>query len=198
MAKFKIFYIASQVINQDKAPVNSFLDFEIESDYQPSRQEASIMCINECARIVAETAVPTTFVALQTVIKIPVFVSVKSNVYPNKDNSVEVLNDDGYNGAHLYRVQNSTGMNSQTNQNEYLNNYTEIQFVQKHEDGSVTPGVQLSQMLWVLLDSVTKMNEKYPCDENKSIIEHLQGAIKANVDRTKKRIERKVAGKLEQ
>ena len=59
-------------------------------------------------------------------------------VYPSKTETIEVIPDDGFNGAHRYRAQMCAGfVNGKT---KYVDATDTIQFVHKHEDGTVTPG----------------------------------------------------------
>ena len=67
------------------------------------------------------------------------YVPVKDlTVYPSKTETIEVLPDDGFSGAHKYRAQMCAGfVNGKT---KYVDATDTIQFVHKHEDGTVTPG----------------------------------------------------------
>lgn len=57
-------------------------------------------------------------------------------VYPSKTETIEVIPDD-CNGAHRYRAQMCAGfVNGKT---KYVDATDTIQFVHKHEDGTVTP-----------------------------------------------------------
>jgi hypothetical protein len=48
---------------------------------------------------------------------------------------------------------------------KYVDATDTIQFVHKHEDGTVTPGWQSEQLALILLDRVKKLNEKFPCEQ---------------------------------
>lgn len=71
------------------------------------------------------------------------YVPVKDlKVYPSKAETIEVIPDDG---AHRYRAQMCAGfVNGKT---KYVDTTDTIQFVHKHEDGTVTPGGPLVQIL---------------------------------------------------
>ena len=59
-------------------------------------------------------------------------------VYPSKTETIEVIPDDGFNGAHRYRARMCAGfVNGKT---KYVDATDTIQFVHKHEDGTITPG----------------------------------------------------------
>lgn len=61
-------------------------------------------------------------------------------VYPSKTETIEVIPDDGFNGAHRYRARMCAGfVNGKT---KYVDATDTIQFVHKHEDGTITPGWQ--------------------------------------------------------
>ena len=63
-------------------------------------------------------------------------------VYPSKTETIEVIPDDGFNGAHRYRARMCAGfVNGKT---KYVDATDTIQFVHKHEDGTITPGVSTS------------------------------------------------------
>lgn len=66
------------------------------------------------------------------------YVPVKDlKVYPSNKETIEVIPDDGFNGAHRYRAQMCAGfVNGKT---KYVDATDTIQFVHKHEDGTVTP-----------------------------------------------------------
>lgn len=81
-------------------------------------------------------------------------------VYPSKTETIEVIPDDGFNGAHRYRARMCAGfVNGKT---KYVDATDTIQFVHKHEDGTITPGWQSEQLALILLDRVKKLNEKFP------------------------------------
>ena len=117
-------------------------------------------------------------------------------VYPSLQPTIEVIHTDGYNGAHRYRLQLCTGFDSKKNTHNYVDKTTTIQFVQKNDDGSVTPGLQSEQLALILLDRVKKLNERYPSEQNNKQIEGLTMYLQACKDRIDDRINRGVMGEL--
>ena len=117
-------------------------------------------------------------------------------VYPSTKSTIEVIPTDGYNGAHRYRVQLCNGFNSKKNTHDYVDKTTTIQFVQKNDDGSYTPGLQSEQLALILLDRVKKLNERYPSPYNDKQIEGLTMYLQACRDRVEERINRGVMGEL--
>lgn len=118
------------------------------------------------------------------------------NVYPSKENTIEVIKTDGYEGAHRYRIQLCTGFNSKKNTHDYVDKTTTIQFVQKNDDGSIIPGLQSEQLALILLDRVKKLNERYPSEYNEKQIEGLTMFLDACKQRIDDRINRGVMGEL--
>ena len=117
-------------------------------------------------------------------------------VYPSLQPTIEVIPTDGYNGAHRYRLQLCAGFDSKKNTHNYIDKTTTIQFVQKNDDGSVTPGLQSEQLALILLDRVKKLNERYPSEQNDKQIEGLTMYLQACKDRVEERIKRGVMGEL--
>ena len=117
-------------------------------------------------------------------------------VYPSLQLTIEVILTDGYNGAHRFRLQLSEGFDSQKNTHNYIDKTTTLQFVQKNDDGSVTPGLQSEQLALILLDRVKKLNERYPSEQNDKQIEGLTMYLQACKDRVEERINRGVMGEL--
>lgn len=109
------------------------------------------------------------------------YVPVKDlKVYPSNKETIEVIPDDG---AHRYRAQMCAGfVNGKT---KYVDATDTIQFVHKHEDGTVTPGWQSEQLALILLDRVKKLNEKFPCEQNAKQV----AALEAYLDACKERID---------
>lgn len=120
------------------------------------------------------------------------YVPVKDlKVYPSNKETIEVIPDDG---AHRYRAQMCAGfVNGKT---KYVDATDTIQFVHKHEDGTVTPGWQSEQLALILLDRVKKLNAKYPSDQNSKQIEGLEMYLAACKERIEERINRGVMGEL--
>ena len=118
-------------------------------------------------------------------------------VYPSLQPTIEVIPTDRYNGAHRYRLQLCTGFDSKKNTHNYVDKTTTIQFVQKNDDGSVTPGLQSEQLALILLDRVKKLNERYPSEYNNKQIEGLTMYLQACKERIDDRINRGVMGELQ-
>ena len=79
-------------------------------------------------------------------------------VYPSLEPTIEVIPDDG---AHRYRAQMCAGfVNGKT---KYVDATDTIQFVHKHEDGTVTPGwpgiLELAETEEELLDYLKDVSE---------------------------------------
>jgi hypothetical protein len=61
-------------------------------------------------------------------------------------------------------------------------------FMKSHEGEQVYPGTTNEEILEVLLDRTTYLNEQFPCTENEIAILGMQIALKAFNQRTKARI----------
>lgn len=117
-------------------------------------------------------------------------------VFPSKEETIEVLPNDGYEGAHRYRAKMSLGYDSKKKKNVYSDKTDTIQFVQKNEDGTIIPGWQSEQLAMILLDRVQKLNAKYPSEYNEKQIEGLQIYLDACRARIENRLNRGVYGEL--
>ena len=117
-------------------------------------------------------------------------------IYPSEEKTINVIDDNEYNGAHTYQLQNSLGFTN--GKAEYIESMQNIQFVQKNEDGSMTPGIQSEQLAYVLLDRCTKLNERFPASYNQKMIDGLTIFLDACQERIEDRINRDVLGKLKQ
>ena len=72
----------------------------------------------------------------------------------------------------------------------------ELTVIQKNDDGSIVPGVQSEQLVYVLLDRHEKLNARFPSAQNEKMIAGLRMFIEACEERVKERIERGVMGEL--
>lgn len=117
-------------------------------------------------------------------------------VFPSLESTIEVIPNDGYEGAHRYRARMCTGFNPDKQNHNYVDKTDTIQFVQKNEDGSIIPGWQSEQLALILLDRVKKLNAKYPSDSNLKQIEGLEMYLAACSERVEERINRGVMGEL--
>lgn len=115
-------------------------------------------------------------------------------VFPSSLNTIQVVNDEKYHGAHRYIIQNSRGYNN--NRAEYDDSYTKLNFIQKNEDGSIIPGVQDEQLILILLDRARKLNEVYPSKWNDIKVHALNIALDACKGRVKGRIADNIMGEL--
>lgn len=115
-------------------------------------------------------------------------------VYPSDEITIFVNTDDDYNGAHEYLFKTTTGKNG--GKTEYLNEYEALQFVQKKDDGTIYAGVQDEQIIYILLDRIKKLNNKFPSVYNDKVIRGLKTALEGCEERVKDRLERGVLDEL--
>lgn len=127
-----------------------------------------------------------------------------SPIYPAVKSSVKVFDtDDKYGGAHAYALNLTKGMQYKDVDGEkipafeYLNERLMIQFVHKSSDDEVIPGITNEQLFQVLIDRMSKLNAMFPSSENNLIIECLIKCLQLSESRTRDRLERGVAGKLQ-
>lgn len=118
-------------------------------------------------------------------------------VFPSTEKTISVEEDAIYGGAHRYEIANCRGFkNGNTEYDDpYYSKHT-IQFIQKNDDGSIVPGVQSEQLVYVLLDRHEKLNARFPSAQNEKMIAGLRMFIEACEERVKERIERGVMGEL--
>lgn len=122
------------------------------------------------------------------------YVPVKGlKVYPSNKETIEVIPDDG---AHRYRAKMCAGFVD--GKTKYTDTTDTIQFVRKHEDGSVTPGWQSEQLVLIVLDRVKKLNEKFPCEQNAKQVAALEAYLDACKERIDDRLNRNVMGDLKE
>lgn len=77
-----------------------------------------------------------------------------------------------------------------------FNGMQSVQFVQKNEDGSMTPGLQSEQLLIALIDRHKKLNNRYPSHEGELAITKMEEALHWLEARVKERTNRGVMGEL--
>ena len=126
--------------------------------------------------------------------KSPVIKQLNLRVYPSDVSTVAVSHDDDYGGAHLYHIRDSEGRSN--GESQYASSEQKLQFVKKDLDGTVVPGVQDEQLLLVMIDRLTKLNNKFPSREGSLAITKLQEALQWLEARVKEREERGVLGDL--
>lgn len=116
-------------------------------------------------------------------------------VYPSEDETIQVVDDPIYGGAHLYLISNTAGFENGKPQPGL--GYQTIQFVEKNDSGEVLHGLQSEQVAYVLLDRAIKLNKRFPSAHNEKQIVGLRMFLAGCEDRVRERIERGVMGKLE-
>lgn len=115
-------------------------------------------------------------------------------VFPSNENTISVEMDADYNGAHKYIIQNCLGFSK--GKTQYDNSFQTIQFVQKNQDGSMTPGVQSEQLILALIDRHFKLNAVYESEQFHEMLQGLQLFLKASRERVEERMKRNVMGDL--
>lgn len=115
-------------------------------------------------------------------------------VFPSKQNSVWVADDEDYGGAHEYYFMNSLGhVDGKPVYKE--GSIADISFVKKEESGMVA-GLQTEQLLIALIDRHQKLNAKYPSANGEMTILHLERALASQKSRVQDRLKRGVMGEL--
>lgn len=126
--------------------------------------------------------------------KMKEFRNIPATVFPSDEFTVAVAPDADYDGAHNYRLKESTGFAN--GKASYVESYQEIQFVQKNTDGSMTTGLQSEQLLIALIDRHKKLNNKFPSREGALAITKMEEALQWLRARVEERINRGVMGDL--
>lgn len=120
--------------------------------------------------------------------------TIEAKVFPSEENTIAVAEDKNYGGAHYYQIQNCKGFNN--GKTEYDETSQSIQFVEKSDDGSMTPGLQSEQLVLVLMDRAVKLNARFPSEQNQKMIAGLQMFLDACKERVEDRMNRGVMGEL--
>lgn len=115
-------------------------------------------------------------------------------VFPSEEQTIQVADDPIYGGAHRYRIQHSAGFSD--GEAQYVRRETEIQFVQKNDDGTIITGVQSEQLAYILLDRAIKLNNRFPSPQNEKQIAGLRMFIEGCEERVRDRMDRGVMGNL--
>lgn len=118
-------------------------------------------------------------------------------VFPSQEKTISVKKDADYGGAHLYKFTNCLGFKDGRTQYDepYFSTQT-IQFVQKNEDGSMTPGLQSEQIVLALIDRQEKLNARFPSQFNEKALAGLKMFLEAQEERVRDRMGRGVMGDL--
>jgi hypothetical protein len=135
-----------------------------------------------------------------------VAVELDAQVYPSEQKTIVVMVPEGdeYGGAHEYWITNCLGFEGGKTSYQFEKNEEgeicprgqKIQFIQKDNDGNITPGLQSEQLVYVLLDRHTKLNTRFPSAQNEKMLQGLQMFIDACQERVEERIKRGVMGQL--
>ncbi len=115
-------------------------------------------------------------------------------VFPSEEQTISVIDDEVYGGAHCYLIRECLGFVD--GKTQYTDTQQIVQFVQKNDDGSVVPGLQSEQLVLALLDRHQKLNNRFPSEQNAKMVEGLQMFLDACKERVQERIERGVMGEL--
>jgi hypothetical protein len=128
--------------------------------------------------------------------KLP-FLLVEATVFPSDEPTVSVMPDQEYGGAHKYHFTNCLGFKDGKTQYDdpYYSSQT-LQFVQKNEDGSMTPGLQSEQVVLALIDRQEKLNARFPSEFNDKALAGLRMFLEAQKERVMDRMGRGVMGDL--
>lgn len=123
-------------------------------------------------------------------------ITLDARVFPSDENTIQVVYDEVYGGAHCYILRESLGFNKGFA--EYIDDAQVIRFVQKMDDGTIIPGLQSEQLALVLLDRTRKLNARYPSAQNEKMMAGLQMFLDACRERVQDRMDRGVMGNLKQ
>lgn len=117
-------------------------------------------------------------------------------VFPSEEKTIIVddQSDPNYGGAHSYNIKNSLGFSDGIT--KYDESYQNINFVMKRDDGSVMPGLQSEQLVYILIDRTNKLNTKYPSGFNEEMLRGLNIYLDACKARIEDRINRGVMDEL--
>ncbi len=124
-------------------------------------------------------------------------IQLEALVFPSEEKTISVQKDADYGGAHKYTFTNCLGFKDGRTQYDdpYYSSQT-IQFVQKNEDGSMTPGLQSEQIVLALIDRQEKLNARFPSAFNEKALTGLKMFLEAQKERVEDRMGRGVMGDL--
>lgn len=126
-------------------------------------------------------------------------------VYPSDVKTIVTMvpEDDVYGGAHEYYIVNCLGFNNgktdyqfEIQGDQVIPKGQKIQFIQKHDDGTLTPGLQSEQLVLMLLDRTEKLNARFPSAQNEKMMAGLKMFLDAARERVEERMNRGVMGEL--
>ncbi len=124
-------------------------------------------------------------------------IQLEAKVFPSDENTIKVQEDPEYGGAHKYMFTNCLGFkDGKTQYDEPYYSSQTIQFVQKNEDGSMTPGLQSEQIVLALIDRQEKLNARFPSEFNTKALAGLRMFLEAQKERVEDRMGRGVMGDL--
>lgn len=122
-------------------------------------------------------------------------IAVPGVVFPSEEQTISVEDADGvYGGAHKYTVRECKGFHE--GKTEYVDTTQTIQFIQKLEDGTITPGLQSEQIVLILLDRHRKLNHVFESEQYTKMLHGLNMFLEACRERVQERMDRGVMGEL--
>lgn len=133
------------------------------------------------------------------------FVELEARVFPSELRTIVTMVKEGdlYGGAHHYGAMNCLGFENGETKYQVEKHGEElapkgqmIQFIEKLDDGTVIPGLQSEQLVYILLDRHKKLNAWFPSAQNEQMLKGLQMFIDAAESRVKERMDRGVMGEL--
>ncbi|WP_418981706.1 hypothetical protein [Alistipes sp.] len=119
---------------------------------------------------------------------------IDARVYPSEEQTISVVEDETYGGAHCYIIRECLGFVD--GKTQYTDTEQVVQFVRKNDDGSIVPGLQSEQLVLALLDRHEKLNARFPSEQNAKMLAGLRMFLDACEERVKNRMERGVMGEL--
>lgn len=117
-----------------------------------------------------------------------------ARVFPSEEDTIEVLTDKEYGGAHNYRFKKCKGF--ENGETVYTDEKAEIEFVQKNSDGEVIAGLQSEQLVLALIDRHQKLHSRFPSPQNLEMLKGLNMFLNACRQRVHDRMARGVMGQL--
>lgn len=117
-------------------------------------------------------------------------------VFPSQEQTISTViePEDPYGGAHRYVIRDCLGFKN--GETKYVDSFQVIQFVEKRDDGSTTPGLQSEQLVLALIDRHKKLNARFPSPHNEKMIRGLEMFLEASRERVEERMSRGVMGEL--